>query len=204
MKRFLKLLPLAAVLAAFAQAQPTGGYVENYIVKVKPEKRADFEAVAKKIAEAKRRHKGDAWLAYVTEYGDNNTVSFVSVRENYASIDKASAAFMSAMKEGYGPTFTKVFQDMNNCLVSSRAEIRRRRFDLSSNVPAQSALMKNIGESKWIRYFTVRVKTGHNNDFEENAKLLKAAFEKQPSRNPILVSQAAVGQTNGTYYFASF
>jgi hypothetical protein len=111
---------------------------------------------------------------------------------------------MSAMKEGYGPAFTKVFQDMNNCLVSSRAEIRRRRPDLSSNVPDQSTMMKNISESKWIRYYTVRVKTGHNNDFEENIKLLKTAFEKQPSRNPILVSQAAVGQVNGTYYVASF
>src|SRR6266567_5961421 len=148
----LNVFLCTAALAVSALAQTPTGIVDMYVVKVKPEKRMDFDAIGKKIAEANRKHKGDAWIAYGTEYGEQNTVMFASVRENYAAIDKASELFMGAMKEGYGPNFMKLFQDMNNCVVSSRGEVRRRRIDLSWNVPGdQAAVEKMVGQSRWMR-----------------------------------------------------
>lgn len=195
----------AAALAVTAHAQAPSGIVDVFAVKVKPEKRADFDAVGKKIADANRKHKGDNWIAYGTEYGEQNTVFFASVRENYAGIDKATEAFMGAMKESYGPTFMKLFQDMSNCMVSSRGEVRRRRMDLSWNVPGdQAAVEKMVGQSRWMRFITIRVRPGHTNSYEETIKALKAGFEKGPNKVPGLVSQSAAGTPNGTYYVTTF
>jgi hypothetical protein len=205
MKSMLKALSVMAALAAMVLAQTPAGYIDSYIVKVKPEKRTDFDAVARKIAEANRKHKGDNWIAYATEYGEQNTVMFSSVRESYSDIDKASDAFMKAMKEGYGPNFMKLFQDANNCTISSRAEVRRRRPDLSWNVPSDTAaIQKYVGESKWLRFLTVRIRPGRTADYEESVKSLKAALEKSPTRRPTFVSQVVAGRPIGTYIFSSY
>ena len=57
-----------------------GGYLDVLTCKVKPEKRTDFDAVAKKMADANRRYKGDSFLASQVEYGEQNTVIFTSGR----------------------------------------------------------------------------------------------------------------------------
>ncbi len=195
----------AAALAVSATAQTPSGMVDMYVVKVKPDKRMDFDAVGKKIAEANRKHKGDNWIAYGTEYGEQNTVMFASIRENYAAIDKGAELFMGAMKEAYGPPFMKLFQDMSNCTSSSRGELRRRRMDLSWNVPGgQPEVEKMVGQSRWLRIVTVRVRSGHNGSYEETLKALKAGFEKGPNRNAGLVSQSAAGTPNGIYYVTTF
>jgi hypothetical protein len=204
MNRILTMIPICFLAGCLWGQTPTG-YVDVYVVKVKPEKRADFDAIGKKVADANRRHKGDNWLAYSIEYGEQNTVIFSSLRDNYASIDKATETFMGAMKESYGPAFMKVFQDMNNCTQSSRGELRRRRQDLSWNIPPDpAALSKYIGESKWLRLLTARVRPGHGADYEDNVKAVKTAFEKASVRRPVLVSQAVVGMPATTYYFSSF
>lgn len=205
MKRLTNVVSITAMLAASAAGQSPSGYVESYIVRVKPEKRAEFDAIAKKMADANRKYKGDHWLTYSIEYGEQNTVIFSSVRESFASIDTASGAFMSAMKEGYGPQFMKLFQDMNNCSTSARGEVRRRRPDLSWNLPGDaSGISKYVGESKWMRLLTVRVRPGKTADYEEIVKSLKSAFEKGSPRTATFVSQWSVGQPTGTYYFSSF
>src|SRR5260370_12102801 len=130
---------------------------------------------------------------------------FSSVRDNYAAIDKGSQVFMDAMKEGYGPKFMKIFQDMNTCTMSSRAEVRRRRMDLSWNVPSDTAdLEKSVGQSRWLRTLTVRVRQGHGPAYEESVKGVKAGFEKSPTRATVLTSQSAAGQPGSVYYFSSF
>ena len=85
---------LFAVLAgAVGLAQQQGGYLDVYIARVKPEKRAEFDAVNKKMAEANRRQHGDTWLALETTYGEPNTVAFSSAREDYAGVEKSMVAF---------------------------------------------------------------------------------------------------------------
>lgn len=198
------LLALAFAGAADAQSAPTG-LIDVFVVKVKPEKRSDFDVFSKKMAEANHRYKGDNWIAYETEYGDQNTVTFSSVRENYAAIDKGGQAFLDAMKEGYGPNFMKLLQDSNTYTLSSRAEIRRRRLDLSWNVPGDlPEIEKYVGQSRWLRTLTVRVRQGHGPAYEESMKGVKAGFEKSPARATVLASQLAAGQPGVVYYFSSF
>ena len=129
--RILKTLCLGALCALAAIGQNPEGYLDVYIAKVKPEKRAEFDAINKKMVELNRRNKGDYWLAAESMYGEMNTVYFTSQRQNYADIEKGFDAFMAALAKPAGAAgAAKMFQDFNNTIISSRAELRRRRFDL--------------------------------------------------------------------------
>ena len=68
------------LLATLAAGQAQEQYLDVYTVQVKPEKRAEFDAIAKKIGAANRQNKGDAWLAAETVYGQGDRVSFISIR----------------------------------------------------------------------------------------------------------------------------
>ncbi len=198
-------LPLLLSIAAAGQMQEE--YLDVQILKVKPEKRAAFDAVAKKVADANRQHKGDTWVALETTYGELNTVYFVSVRRNYADIDKGIEAFMGALTKAYGPDGAmKILQEVNNDYVlSSRAEVRRRRWDLSTNVPEDPAARnKLVGEARWVRSTIVHVRPGQRLKFEEQLRTIKAAEEKATPPLTSFVSQADVGQEGNIYYFSSF
>ena len=78
------------------------GYLDVYIATVKSEKRAEFDAVSKKMVELNRRNKGDYWLAAETLFGEMNTVYFTSQRQNYADIEKAFDASMAALSNPAG------------------------------------------------------------------------------------------------------
>ena len=133
-----------------ALAQPEAGYFDIGIAKVKPEKRAECDAIMKRMVDANRLHKGDAWTTSETIYGDFNTVYFVSLRRSYAEAEQGFDAFFSALaKAAGGPAGgAKMWQEFNNCVSSYRAEFRVRRLDLSSNAPAdQAGLVKLIGQS---------------------------------------------------------
>ena len=149
---------ITAVLAVSAAAQSTSDqFLDYYIVKVKPEKRADFDNAAKKIVDANRKNHGSEWLAYQIEYGESNTVYFVSSRQNMAAIDSANEAFMKAMKASFGANFESIFHEMDNCTLSARGELRRRRWDLSSNVPQNpDDLAKITGNARWVRTTMIR------------------------------------------------
>jgi hypothetical protein len=110
-------LMLAAPVAVRAQ----GDYLDEYIVKVKPDKVADFTVLAKKLADANRRFNGDRWIAMETMYGEGNTYAFVSTRQDYADVEKNSGAFMVALQKAYGKEASlKMLNDWNNCVESSR------------------------------------------------------------------------------------
>src|SRR5437870_8874654 len=130
---------LLASLAVSQAQQTQQSYLDVYTVQVKPEKRADFDAIARKIAMANRQNKGDTWLAMETVYGPGNRVTFVSTRNSYGEVETAMGTFMEALQKAYGKAADKLFQDLNQCIMSSRAEIRRRRWDWSSNAPADPA-----------------------------------------------------------------
>ena len=76
-------------MAAVGLCQQQEGYLDVYVARIKPEKRAEFDSVNKKMADANRRNKGDTWLALETAYGEQNTVTFVSNRRNYGEVEKA-------------------------------------------------------------------------------------------------------------------
>jgi hypothetical protein len=190
------------LLATLAAGQAQQQYLDVYTVQVKPEKRAEFDAIAKKIGAANRQNKGDAWLAAETVYGQGDRVSFISIRQGYGDAEKATGAFYEAMQKAYGkPGTDKLFQDFSQCLVSSRTEFRRRRWDLSSNAPTNPAEMaKLLGNSRWLRTAAVHVRPGQVAAFEALLKDVKVAREKASPPVTTLVSQAVAGQEGTVFY----
>jgi hypothetical protein len=194
------------LLAAFAIAQASDQYLDVYSVQVKPEKRADFDAISKKMVAANRQNKGDEWLAMETVYGPMNRITLVSTRQSYGDTEKGSDAFDAAMQKSLGKAATeKLFQDFNQCLVSSRSELRKRRWDLGSNPPADgAALTKMLGESRWLRTTIIHVKPGQGPAFEALLKDVKAAREKNSPDVTTLVSQTVAGAEGTIYYVTTF
>ena len=189
------------LLAALAAGQAQEQYLDVYSVQVKPEKRADFDAISKKIVAANRQN-GDAWLTTETVYGPGDRVNFISTRSSYGDIEKGMGAFYGAMQKAYGKAGTdKMFQDFSQCVISTRSEFRRRRWDLSSNVPADPAAMaKLLGDSRWLRTTIVHVRPGQVAAFEGMLKEVKAAREKTSPPQTALVSQAVAGQEGTVFY----
>ena len=204
-RKALWVLAACVWLAVPAAAQMPGDLLDVFTVKVKPEKGAQFEAAAKKIVAGNRQSKGSNWLALAQVYGSGTVIRFVSIRPNFAAIEKDNEAFMAAMNKTYGQSVAEqIFRDADSCMESSQSEVRRRRWDLSSNVPANPAdLSKLIGESRWLQTVMVRVRPGHALHFEEQLRAIKAAQEKAPAKVTSLVSQAIFGQTGTVYYIST-
>jgi len=203
MKRIALGSAVAVVLlTALAFGQAAEQYLDVYIAQVKPDKRADFDALNKRMVAANRQNKGDTWITMETMYGPANRVTFISTRDGYADVEKGMDAFEGALQKALGKTATdKMMQEYSQCLVSVRTELRRRRWDLSSNAPADAAAMsKMLGESRWLRTATVRVKPGQVAVFEGLLKDLKTAREKASPPVTTLVSQAVAGQEGTVFY----
>ncbi len=185
-RRALWALAVVVCLAAPIAVQAQGDYLDVYIVKVKPEKLADFQALTKKWADANRRYNGDRWLALQAVYGEGNIYQFTSTRKDYADIDKTNEAVMAAVNKAFGKEAgQKMEQDFNSCLVWSRAELRRRRWDLSRKAPqGPEAYAKFIGESRLLRTTAVHIRPGHVPEFEALSKEMKEAGEKNPDTQP--------------------
>jgi len=192
---------LAAPVAVHAQ----GDYLDVYVVKVKPEKLADFQAITKKWVDANRKHGGDTWIALETQYGEGNIYQFTSTRKDYADVDKSMESGMAAANKAFGKDLAdKMERDFQNCLVWSRAELRRRRADLSSKVPPDAAAYaKFVGESRVLRTTAVHIRPGHVPEFEAMLKEIKEAADKNPNTQPLFVSQVVEGTKGATFYVSA-
>ena len=204
-RRALWALAVVVCLAAPVAVQAQGDYLDVYTVKVKPEKLADFQALTKKWADANRRYDGDRWLALETVYDESNVYLFTSTRRDYADVGATEAAAMLAANKAFGKaTAQKMEQDFGNCLVWSRSELRRRRWDLSRKAPQGSeAYAKFIGESRLLRTTAVHIRPGHVPDFEALSKEMKEAGEKNPDTQPVFVSQVVEGGKGATFYVST-
>jgi hypothetical protein len=182
-----------------------GDYLDVYIVKAKPEKLADFQAIMKKWADASRKYNGDTWIAMETVYGEGNVYQFTSVRKDYADIDKANEIEDAALKKAFGKEMNdKLGRDFQNCVAWSHTELRRRRWDLSRKAPTDAAAyIKLVGESRVLRTTAVHIRPGRGTEFEALLKEAKEAGEKMASAQPLFVSQVVEGTKGATYYVTS-
>ena len=182
--------------------QDAATYLDEFIVKVKPEKRAEFDAINKKIVALNRRNKGDVWLASENTYGEGNVVTFVSLRSGFGDAQKGFDLFMGALaKPGGMAAAEKIFQDFNSCAVSTRGEIRRRRPDLGTNVPSSAAETGSvIGKARFLYMVTVRVRPGRALEYEDQIKTVTDARAKAGAKQTWFVSQSVVGQQGTVYY----
>ena len=201
-RRALWAFAVVLCLAAPAAVRAQGDYLDVFIVKVKPEKLADFQALNKKWTDANHRFNGGHWLALETLYGEGNVYQFTSTHKDYAEIAKVQETEMAAMTKAFGKAAAeKMEQDFMNCLVWSRSELRKRRWDLSRKAPADpEAYAKLIGESRLLRTTAVHVRSGHIADFEALLKDVKEAGEKNPNTPPVFVSQVVEGSKGTTFY----
>jgi hypothetical protein len=198
-------LAAAVCLAAPIAARAQGDYIDVLIVKVKPEKLADYQANGKKYAEANRRANGDRWITFESVYGESNIFMYTSTRNSYADIDKALDAEAAAVEKTYGKAGAeKLLQVFNNSIVWSRAEFRRRRWDLSRKAPQNAEeYAKLIGESRLLRTTAVHIRPGRTADFEALLKEVKEAGEKNPDTAPVFVSQVIEGGAGATFYLST-
>ncbi len=205
LRRAFWALSLVVLLAAPVAVRAQGDYLDVFKVKVKPEKRAEFEALTKKWAEANRRNGGDRWVALEVMYGEGDTFMFISTRQDYADIDKANEATMTAVNKAFGKEAAdKMGRDWESCLVWSRSELRHRRPDLSRKVPTDAAAYaKFIGESRVLRTTAVHVRPGHGAEVEAFLKEFKEAGEKVADAQPLLVSQVVEGGKGATFYITA-
>jgi hypothetical protein len=204
-RRALWALAVTVCLAAPVAVHAQGDYLDVFVVKVKPDKVADFTSLTRKFADANRRLNGDRWIALGAVYGEGNVYQFSSVRKDYADIDKANEAEMTAVNKALGKDAAlKLGQDFNNCLVWSRTELRRRRWDLSSKAPQDAeAYAKLIGESRLLRTTAVHIRVGHVPEFEALLKEIKEANEKNPNTQPLFISQVVEGTKGSTFYVST-
>jgi len=205
---FRKALWASAVVVCLATpvaVRAQGDYLDVLIVKVKPEKTADFEALSRKFADANRRFNGDRWLASEVVYGEGNVYTFTSIRKDYAEIDKTNEAEMLAVNKAFGKEAAqKLGQEFNNCLVWSRSELRRRRWDLSRKAPQDAeAYAKLIGGSRLLRTTAVHIRPGHVPEFEAFLKDAKEAGEKNPNTQPVFISQVMEGGKGAIFYVST-
>jgi hypothetical protein len=201
MRKVCSALLFAILTAAMGLAQQQGGYLDITVTRVRPEKRAEFDAVCKKMVDANRRHNGDTWLALEVSYGEQNTVAFSSSRASYGDVEKGFDNFMGALSKAYGEAgAAALFQQFNNTLASSRGEIRERRMDLSYNFPAdRAAYIQTIAKTRWIRSIIVQVRPGHGPEFEAELKEINAASQKSNQPGMRWVSDVTMGGSPGTY-----
>jgi hypothetical protein len=195
-------ITLALLLGFCVAAQAQESYLDEYVVHVAPGKRAAFDALVKKMAAANRSNQGDNWTTIETTYGPNDTVTFVSGRQSYGDIEKASGVFMGAMVKSMGrPATEKLFEDLSSCATDSHSVLLHRRGDLSSNLPSDPAERnKVVGGVRWIRTTRIEVRFGMGPRFEELAKQVKTAREKTDSKTLVWISQSAAGDLNSVYY----
>ena len=193
------------LLTGLAVGQAPEQYLDVYVAQVKPEKRADFDAITKRMVAANRQNKGDTWLTMETAYGPGDRVTFVSVRQGYADAEKSSEAFFGSLQKAFGkPGTDKLMQEFSQCVVSTRSELRRRRWDLSSNTPTDPpAMAKLLGEARYLRTTVVQVRPGQVAAFEALAKEVKTASEKTSPPQTRLVSQAVAGQEGTVFYITT-
>ena len=204
-RRVFCALAVALVTALVGVAQSTNDYLDVLVVKVRPEKRADFDAINKQIAEANRQNKGDTWVAMETAYGENNTVTFISQRRDYAAIEKGNDAFMGALNKSFGEAGAeKLLQDFNNTIESSRSEVRQRRWDLTGNPPADAAAVaKTVGEARWVSTIVVHVRPGQELRFEALIKDVNAAAKRSNNPGPApWISELDAGGRGTAYYIS--
>jgi hypothetical protein len=203
--RLVLLLFLVLWLAGNAPAQGQNDYLDVGVVTVKPEKRTEFESIIKKMVDANRKHQGDNWLTSEMMFGPGNTFIYVSPRPSYAAVEQAYGSFMGAIEKSLGPAATaKLMQDFGNCLSSSRGEFRRRRWDLSANAPTSEAAMNQlVGQGRWLRTATIRVRPGRGPDYEAQLRAVKQARERHATKVPTFVSQSVAGQSTTVYYITN-
>jgi quinol monooxygenase YgiN len=203
LRRALWVSAICPLLAAPAAAQLQNDLLEVFTARVKPDKVGQFEALVKRMVAANRQNKGTVWLALEVEYGEGHTMSFTGARADFAAIERSRQAFIAAMVKTYGEAAVEqIFRDAHSSVESVHREICRRRWDLSTDLPANSAA--GASEARWVHTTMMRARPGHGPKVEGLLRVLKGAYEQATPKISTRVLEAVAGQTGAVYYVSRF
>ncbi len=194
MGRFVGLPVLAclAVGLVWAQAPAQPGYVHVYIAKVKPDKLATYEGLARKWADAFRKEGGENWVTIQQQVGEYNTIAFVSFRKSWADLDKLPNE-MEVLSKAYGKQEAEnIFKTAGECELSGRIYFRRMRPDLSLR-----ADQNEVARAKYLRATYVTIRPGRGLDYEYALKKVIEAHHKLDTKAHFTVSQTLSGGAPG-------
>lgn len=192
---------IAAGLVSFPlAAQPPEGYVDVDIVHVKQGKRTDFDALNKRLVDMNRK-SGNHWTTNAVDFGDTNVFYFIMPYATFAATAQGIRSFGDAVRRAVGDAGVhKFFNDLDATIDREHYSMYRRRWDLSTHVPADDAAYdKIVGEARWIRMVTTYTRPGKTLDYEQQLRENKDANERMNPGIPFWVSQSVAGEPPGTF-----
>jgi hypothetical protein len=169
-------------------------------MKVKQDKVGEFGEIARRIADANRRGKGDNWTAYTDFYGTDQYVAMASIRPSLDAIEPGMNKFMGSLKEVMGFNPERFFAETAKLLESSGSELRRRLLDLSWGVKDTQDWMSHMAKAAYIGTVTIKVKPGRILDAEKQLIMVKEAASNKEGQAAASVTQVMFGGSIGTFY----
>ena len=197
MKKLTLFAPLAFLVSVLpAAAQPAAPpappkVLQIFREEVKPGKTAAHEKVEAGWPRAFAKAKWPTYYLAATSVTGPSEAWFITGYDSYASyetdqknLEKASALFAETQR---------LSALDGELLTQGRSMLATYRGDLSYNTGVDLAKM---------RYFTItvtRVRPGHDAEFVEARKTVKAAHEKAGLTDPAVIFQVTAGAPSGTY-----
>ncbi len=189
-----------AVPCSAQQSSDPGGLIEVTWIKVKQDRVSEFDQMARRIADANRRAKGDNWVAYTDFYGADQYVQMASTRSSPEAIETGMNKFMMSVKEIMGYTPDRFFAEAAKLAESSGTELRKRRWDLSWGSTDGQDWFSKMAKAAYVASVVVKVKPGRIPDAEKQMSMIKQAATNKGETSAGMVSQVVLGGSAGTFY----
>jgi len=164
-------LLLSCAALGFAQ-QPPGPpkVLRIYREEVKPGRNPAHEKVEAAWARANRAGKSPAHYIGMTSVSGPNEAWFLEGHDSFASIEQADQ--YTEKNPALKADTDRLSQQDGELLSGLRAVIATYREDLSYRTGV------TIGQMRYFRIITFRVRPGHESDFVEAVKIVRAAYDK--------------------------
>jgi hypothetical protein len=182
------------------QSSDPGGFIEVTWMKVKQDRVSEFDQMARRIADANRRAKGDNWVAYTDFYGTDQYVQMASTRSSPEAIEAGMNKFMMSAKEIMGYTPDRFFAEAAKLVETSGTELRRRRWDLSWGSTDGQDWFSKMAKAAYVASVVIKVKPGRAADAEKQMLMLKQAATNKGEGSAGMMSQVVLGGAAGTFY----
>lgn len=133
------------------------------------------------------------WLGMAAVSGNENEALFITAYESYAAVEKDRTESEKMMTGATKLAVDKLNRQGADIHTSQRQIIAEFREDLSYKPGT------NIAEMRYFEITTTRVRPGHEREFEEARKMVKAAHEKANVNEHFAIYEVASGSSGTTY-----
>ncbi len=187
----LTALAPAALGAQAMPAAPVSNVLTIYRETVKPGKSSAHDDHENAWAGAMLAAKAPVPMLAMTAMSGAPENWYMSAYPTWADYEKANKAGESPALAAIGKRFSSMEGDF---LSDGRGMVLTRRADLSYGAPA------DLAASRYFTVTRVSVRPGHNDEYEENRKMVKAAHESAKLADSYTMWQSSAGAPAGTYF----